>query len=96
MLNKDNINLTGNGKEALLFYIPGHCAGCKRAISILETKELKDWEIYLVDSEDENNRPLIEKYNVSTAPTIVTFNNGEVDQAIVGLRDFLQKKEIFE
>jgi thiol-disulfide isomerase/thioredoxin len=83
------------GKVALLFYIPGYCAGCKRVISILETKKLEDWTILKVDSEDENMSWLIKKYNVCMAPTIITFENGEQKDTIAGLKAFIEKKDIF-
>ena len=88
-------NIKGNGKEALLFHIPGHCAGCKRVISILQTKKLEDWNIYTVNSESGEFTELINKYNVVTAPTVVTFKDGVQQEVIVGLKAFLGKKEIF-
>lgn len=88
-------NIKGSGKEALLFHIPGHCAGCKRVISILQTKKLEDWNIYTVNSESDEFTELINKYNVATAPTIVTFEDGIQQETIVGLKAFLGKKEIF-
>ena len=83
------------GKVALLFHIPGHCAGCRRAIGILETKKLEDWTIIKIDSEDENMSGLIKKYNVSMAPTLVIFENGEQKETIAGLKAFIEKKDMF-
>lgn len=81
------------GKTALLFHIPGHCAGCKRVKDSLSKRPCDGWKIYLVDAENDNNKPLIEKYQVSTAPTIVLYNDEEMTGTIVGLKDFLQKAD---
>lgn len=94
-LNKGETPNLDNGKTALLFHIPGHCAGCKRVIKILETKSLTDWTIYKVDSECGDFTDLISQYQVQTAPTIITFENGEQKDVIAGLKDFIEKKEIF-
>ena len=83
------------GKVGIIFYIPGHCAGCKRAIGILETKKLDDWTVYKVNSESDKFSRLIKQYEVSTAPTIVIFENGKQKDKIVGLKSFIEKKDIF-
>lgn len=91
----NNKEFLGEGNHALLFHIPGHCAGCKRVIGILETKELKDWTIYKVDAECDDNKDLISEYSVTTAPTIVTFKDGVQQEVIAGLKAFIERKEIF-
>lgn len=83
------------GKVALLFHIPGHCAGCKRVISMLENKKLDNWTIFKIDSEAEEFAHLIKKYNVCMAPTIITFENGEQKETIAGLKAFIEKKGMF-
>lgn len=93
-LNKGE-NIKSKGKEALLFHIPGHCAGCKRVISILQTKKLDDWTIYKVDSESGEFSDLVTQYKVSMAPTIITFEDGVQKDFIAGLKAFIEKKEIF-
>lgn len=93
-LNKGD-NIKTDGKVALLFHIPEHCAGCKRVIGILETKKLEDWTIYKVDSESGEFSDLVEQYKVCMAPTIVTFKNGEQKDTIAGLKAFIEKKDIF-
>lgn len=95
LINDGQVNI-GEGKTALLFYIPEHCMGCKRAIKILQDKPLTNWTIFLVDSEAEANKPLINQYNVSMAPTIITFENGEQKDFIAGLKAFIDKKDIFD
>lgn len=84
------------GKVALVFHIPGHCAGCKRAISILKTKNLDDWSVFLINAEDESNAGLIKGYNVSTAPTIIVYENGNEINKLVGLKAFLDSQSIFD
>lgn len=87
-----NIN---EGNAAYLFHIPGHCAGCKRAISILQGMNTDDWTIYLINAEDKSNAELIEKYHVTTAPTIIIFKDGEEVEKLIGLKAFLDNKEKF-
>lgn len=93
--NKDTINIS-EGKTALLFHIPGHCAGCKRAISTLSNMNTDNWKIFLLDAEDESNTELVKQYSVSMAPTIVVFENGEQKEKFAGLKSFLENKNIFE
>lgn len=94
-LNKGETPDLSTGKTALLFHIPGHCAGCKRVIKVLETKSLEGWTIYKVDSECGDFADLVEQYKVQMAPTIITFENGEQKDFIAGLKGFIDKKEIF-
>lgn len=95
LVNDGKVNLEGE-KVALVFYIPEHCAGCKRAIKILQDKPLTNWKVFLVDSEAEANRSLINQYNVSMAPTIITFENGVQKDFLAGLKAFIEKKDIFD
>lgn len=83
------------GKVALVFFIPDTCAGCKRVIKMLQDKPLTNWTVYLINSASELNRPLIENYKVSMAPTIITFEDGEQKDFIAGLKSFIEKKDIF-
>ena len=66
-----------------------------RFIGILETKKLEDWTILKIDSEDESFAPLIKKYNICMAPTLVIFENGEQKETIAGLKAFIEKKDMF-
>ena len=90
------LNIPKEGKYAIMFHLPGHCAGCKVALKTLEDKELKDITVELIDAGDENNRPLINEYSAQTAPTIIYFENGELTCRMDGLKAFISKqKEIF-
>ena len=94
------VELTGdlkldNGNVALLFYIPGHCAGCKKVISVLEDNDTSEWIIYKVNSESEEFSDLIKKYDIKTAPTLVVFKDEVQVDKIVGLKDFITKRKTF-
>lgn len=82
-------------KSALLFHIPGHCAGCKMAIQVLNKLNTENWDIVLVNAEDELLEYLVTKHNISQTPTIVVFNNGKEVETIVGLKEFLAKQKMF-
>ena len=81
------------GNAAIVFHIPGHCAGCKRAIELIQDMSLEDWVFYLVDAEEEANRPLIDSYEATIAPTIITFNSGVQSKRVNGLKEFIKQKE---
>lgn len=85
------LNIPKEGNYAILFHLPGHCAGCKVAVSNLENKELKDITVELIDAEDEANRPIVEQYEAKTAPTTIVFKDGEVVGRMNGLKEFLSK-----
>ena len=90
------LNIPEEGKYAVMFHLPGHCAGCKVALKTLEDKELKDITVELIDAGNEDNRPLINEYGVQTAPTIIYFEDGKVICRMDGLKAFISKqKEIF-
>ena len=61
----ETLNIPENGKFAVVFHIPGHCAGCKRVVSILQKLNLDNWEIILVDAENEAFANLVQEHNVS-------------------------------
>lgn len=79
------------GKFAVMFHLPGHCAGCKVALANLEKKKLEDVIVTLVDAEDEKNKSIVESMGASTAPTIILFVNGEEYGRMSGLKEFLMK-----
>lgn len=81
------------GKFAIVFHLPGHCAGCKVAVKTLGDKELKDVTVVLVDAGDDNNKYLIDKYKPSMAPTMIVFNDGEIIGRTAGLREFQAKQQ---
>lgn len=86
----EEISIPKEGKLAIMFHLPGHCAGCKVALSNLQNKELKDVTVVLVNADEETFRPLITEYNATTAPTIIVYENGEIIGEMRGLKDFLQ------
>ena len=84
------LEIPNEGKLAIMFHLPGHCAGCKVALSNLENKKLENIEVVLVNADEEEFKPLIAEYNVTTAPTIIVYENGAVVGEMRGLKDFLQ------
>lgn len=84
------LEIPNEGKLAIMFHLPGHCAGCKVALSNLENKKLENIEVVLVNADEEEFKPLIAEYNATTAPTIIVYENGEVVGEMRGLKDFLQ------
>ena len=81
------------GNVIIMFHLPGHCAGCSFVLKALKGKDFPDWTIYLVDAEKDENRPLIDKYEAITAPTLIVIKNGEVVDKIAGLKEFRSKQE---
>lgn len=84
-----DLTIPNEGKYAIMFHLPGHCAGCKVAVANLENKDLEDITVELINAEDNNNRPIVEKYEATTAPTVIVFENGEIVGRMNGLKDFL-------
>ena len=84
------LEIPNEGKLAIMFHLPGHCAGCKVALSNLENKKLENIEVVLVNADEEEFKPLSAEYNATTAPTIIVYENGEVVGEMRGLKDFLQ------
>lgn len=82
------LNIPSTGKFAIMFHLPGHCAGCKMAHKILEAKNLDNITVELIDAGNESNRFLIDKYEAKMAPTVVVFENGEQIAKTAGLKDF--------
>ena len=87
------LEIPTEGKYAVMFHLPGHCAGCKVALKTLESKKLENVTVILVDAGDEANRPLIDLYQATTAPTIVVHENGEIVGRMAGLREFQAKQQ---
>ena len=84
------------GKHAIMFHLPGHCAGCKMALNSLQSKELKDITVELIDAGDDENHSLVEQYGASTAPTIIVFENGNEIGRMAGVKEYMAKnKEYF-
>lgn len=81
------------GKFAVMFHLPGHCAGCKVALKILQSKKLENTTVVLIDAGDEANRSLINLYQAQTAPTIVVHENGEIIGRMAGLREFQERQQ---
>jgi glutaredoxin len=81
------------GKYAIMFHLPGHCAGCKVALKVLEGKKLENTTVELIDAGDEANRPLIDLFQATTAPTVIVFENGQAIGRMAGLREFNAKQQ---
>lgn len=94
-ITADKLNIKETkGNAVIVFHIPGHCAGCKRAIETLKTMKLDNWTIYLVDAENADNKPLIDEYSAQIAPTLIIFKDGEQVNRTNGLKEFIQMKDV--
>lgn len=91
--SKNKLDIPTNGKFAIVFHLPGHCAGCKVAVETLKKKKLENTTVVLVDAGDEANRYLINLFQATTAPTVIVFNNGEGVGRMAGLREFQAKQQ---
>lgn len=90
------LSIPVEGKYAIMFHLPGRCAGCKVALKTLEAKDLEGITVELIDAGDELNKSILEEYNASTAPTIIYFEDGELKHRMNGLKEFISKqKELF-
>ena len=54
--------MTHEGNIGLFFHLPGHCAGCKRALGILEKKDLSNWKILLVNADIDDFKTLVHQF----------------------------------
>ncbi len=94
-LNADEKIVFTEPNGAVLFHLPEHCAGCKRAINHLKMKKLDNWDIILVDAEDDNFKYLVDKYNIAITPTILVFENNTQTQKFAGLKSYLDNNSVF-
>ena len=65
------------------------CGPCNRLTPVLEkiATENNDVKIVKADVDDENVKPLTEKYEINAYPTMLIFKNGKEVKRIVGYRD---------
>ena len=91
--SKNKLDIPTNGKFAIVFHLPGHCADCKVAVETLKKKKLENTTVVLVDAGDEANRYLINLFQATTAPTVIVFNDGEGVGRMAGLREFQAKQQ---
>jgi len=70
----------------LLVFTGEHCAGCKRLETNLLKREGKigDCAIELIDAENKTNQGLLNKYGISSLPTIVVLHNNKIMGSVVG------------
>lgn len=85
----NSFKVPAEGKTAVIFHIPGHCAGCKRVLDSLSKRPCEEWELYTINAENDELKSLVEDNKVQTAPTILLYENGELTQSIIGLKQFL-------
>lgn len=70
----------------LLVFTGEHCAGCKK----LETNILKrggkisECAIELIDAENKVNQYLLNKYSISSLPTIIVLHNDKIMGNVMG------------
>lgn len=93
-LDNGKLSIPGKGKVAFVFHLPGHCAGCQKVINSLKKRPCLGWkEINLIDAENEDNKVLVNKYKITTAPTILIFLEGELVETLTGLKAFLARAD---
>lgn len=89
--------MTHEGNIGLFFHLPGHCAGCKRALGILEKKDLSNWKILLVNADIDDFKTLVHQFDVTTAPSLVYKQaDAKSTMKVSGLRNFLEIQNIFD
>lgn len=87
------VNISPKGKFAVMFHLPGHCAGCKVALKILEGKKLENVTVLLIDAGDDANSSIVKAFEATTAPTVIVYENGNVIGRMAGLREFNEKQQ---
>lgn len=64
------------------------CGPCKMQAPILEelAKDLKDKAIKIAQINIDENKELAESYSISSVPSLMLFNNGEIKEQVYGLQ----------
>lgn len=92
-VNQENFNkeVLKNEKRVLVDFYADWCGPCKMIKPIIEKVAEKSDDVKIVSINIENEEELAEKYNVSSIPCLVVFENGEETKRNVGL---ISKKDI--
>ncbi|MBR2989754.1 thioredoxin [Candidatus Saccharibacteria bacterium] len=86
-VNQDNFNeeaLKGKKKVLVDFYADW-CGPCKMIKTIIEDVAENNNNVRIASVNIENEEELAEKYNISSIPCLVLFENGEEIKRTVGL-----------
>ena len=90
-INSDTLKYKGN-KPAIVDFYADWCGPCKMLAPVLEeiAKEKTNTKFVKINVDDEPELAI--KYKVSSIPTVMLFENGNVKETVVGYRP----KESFE
>lgn len=69
--------------KKLLFFTGSWCAGCRQLKPIVE-REATDYEVEILDVDEDDGAFFADKYNVRGLPTLVVLENGREIKRAVG------------
>lgn len=70
------VSIPKTASEYLIFFTMKNCFPCRRMYPIIEALEAEGYEIYV--AKRELNMELVNQYNVSSFPTILIFDDGQM------------------
>jgi thioredoxin 1 len=66
------------------------CGPCQMLAPIIDEIEKERPDVHVIKVDVDSNPEISNQYNVSSVPTVIVFNNGQVKATVVGFR---QKQE---
>jgi len=93
-LNEQNFYSSITEGKVLVDCYADWCGPCQMLSPIIEelAEEVTDWKFYKLDIDEEPE--IAEKYEVMSIPTLLLFEDGELKDALVGLKAKDELKKI--
>lgn len=98
-LNSESFNSKAfqNDKLVLIDFYSDSCVPCKRMSPLLaELEESYADQLYIGKVNIAYEAKLVEKYEVTTAPTLIFFKNGKQLKRVVGVQKKIELEEIIK
>lgn len=94
-VNINNFDENISEGKAVVYFYATWCGPCKILEPVYEqvSNELTDIKFIKIDIDDENNQKLVHKYDISSVPTLIIFENSSQKDRLVGV---IEKQRLIE